>query len=209
MIFFNKAVGNIQNLGSASVILIHHDSLNTREVFIKIKQVSDVCTAPGIDCLIRVAYHKKIVMIRTEGFHHFILNHVYILKLINHYVFKPLLPFEADCFVCLEDIEHELEQIVIVQTEAFFLLVKVAVKNYVVGTGGGQVFLMNLVQTHADKVFVIVRLLKDFADFYHVAGVAKGHLAKGKAALLVDNLQHGIDVGIVEDEKTFRIRDGV
>ena len=68
---------------------------------------------------------------------------------------------------------------------------------------------MNLIQAHADKVFVIFWFLKDFTDFNHVAGIAKGHLAQGKAALFVNNLQHCVNVGIVQDKKAFRVGNGV
>jgi hypothetical protein len=54
-----------------------------------------------------------------------------------------------------------------------------------------------------------MRLLEKLFNFYHVAGGGKGHLAQGKAPLFLDNLQHGVYVGIVQDEKAFWIGDGV
>ena len=199
----------MQNLRSASVVAVHHDGAHARKIFVKLKEVADVGTTPGVNCLVGVSHYKKIIVVRAQGFHHFVLNHVYVLKLVYHYVFKALLPLKTDGLVGLEDIKHKLKEVVVVKAKAFFLLVEVSVKNDVVGFGCSKILLVNLVQTHADKVFVVVRLFKKFFYFYHVARIAKGHLTQGESAFFVNNLQHCIDVGIVQNKKAFWIGNSV
>ena len=62
-------------------------------VFVKIEQISDIGTAPRVYSLIRISYNKKIVMKLAQNLHQFILNKIYVLKFIYHYVFKTGLPF--------------------------------------------------------------------------------------------------------------------
>ena len=144
-------------------------------------------------------------MVRAEGLHEFILNHIDILELVDHYVFKALLPLLTDFVVCLKNVEHELEKVVVVKAEALFFLIEITVKNNVIWLGGSKVLLMDFVERHADKVFVIMRLFKKLFDFYHVASCRKSHLSKCKATLFVNNLQHCVYVGIVQNKKTFWI----
>ena len=148
-------------------------------------------------------------MIRAEGFHQLILNPVDILKLVNHNIFKALLPFLADLVISLENVQNKFQQVVIVQPEALFFLIQVTVKNYVVSLCRSKVFLVNLIQTHADKIFVVVGLFEKFFDFNHVARVRKSHLPQSKTTLLVNYLKHCINIRIIQNEKTFRVRDSM
>ena len=144
--------------------------MHGRKILVEFQKIADVGTSPGVNGLVGVAYYKKVVMVRAEGFHQLVLDKVYVLELVYHDVFKAFLPFVADGFVGLEDVEHELEQVVVVQAKAFFLLVKIAEENNVFGQGGGQVFLVDFVQSQADQVFVVVGPLKKLLDFYHISG---------------------------------------
>ena len=49
--------------------------------------------------------------------------------------------------------------------------IEIAVKNYVVSLCCCKIFLMYLFERHCNEIFVVVWLLKNFSDFYHVAGV--------------------------------------
>ena len=71
-------------------------------------------------------------MIGTEDLHEIVLEPVYVLELIYHNVLEALLPLELDIRIVFEDIERELYKIVVVEREAFFLLVEIAVKDYLV-----------------------------------------------------------------------------
>ena len=75
-------------------------------------------------------------MIAAERLHELVLQPVDVLELIDHDVGQALLPFLPDVRILPEDIEAELDEVVIVEAEAFLLLVEVAVENDLVGGDG-------------------------------------------------------------------------
>ena len=65
----------------------------------------------------------------AQRFHQLILEGVDVLEFIDHDVFQPLLPFLADVFPFFENMQRELDQVVVIQTEAFLFLVEVTEKD--------------------------------------------------------------------------------
>ncbi|MFR5195795.1 MAG: hypothetical protein ACLTEX_10855, partial [Eggerthella lenta] len=60
-------------------------------------------------------------------------------------------------------------------------------------------------ERHGQHVAVVSRALFQFHDLDHVARLRERHVPQGEPALLVDNLQHSIDVGVVQHEKALRV----
>ena len=79
-------------------------------------------------------------MIAAQHLHQRVLRLVNVLKFVDHDVFQPLLPLEPDVRILLEDIEREFQQIVVVQPEAFLLLVEIAIENDVVRASACRYF---------------------------------------------------------------------
>ena len=86
---------------------------------------------------------------------------------------------------------------------------QVAVEDDVVLLRGGLIFLIELIEGHADEVFVVLGLPEQFLVFDHVPCIAKGHVPEGEAPFLVDDLEHAVDVRVVEDQEILRVADRV
>ena len=80
-----------------------------RELLFKVQQVFDARPAPGIDGLIRVADDEQVLMVSAQHLHQPVLQLVDVLKFVDHDVFQPLLPLQADGVVLLKDIERKLD----------------------------------------------------------------------------------------------------
>ena len=65
-----------------------------------------VCTSPGINDLVGISNHKQIMVISAQNLHQFILQGIYILKLVNHNVLKSLLPFQFYILILRENVQH-------------------------------------------------------------------------------------------------------
>ena len=120
-------------------------------------------------------------------------------------VFEPLLPLEPDVLVLLENIERELDEVVVVEAEALFLLIEIAVEDDVPRRVGALVLFAQRVGRHRDHVLVILRLLKELSDLDHVPCGGIGHVAQCEAALFVDDAEHRVDVGIIQHEEALRV----
>ena len=118
-------------------------------------------------------------MICAQRLHKLVLQRVYILKLVYHYVFKPLLPFQAYFVRLGEYIQRELDKVVIIKAEAFLLLIKIAVEYYVLGGFRFVVFLFERIQVHGYNVQIILRAVDAFFNLYHVPRLGKRHIPKG------------------------------
>ena len=106
-----------------------------------------------------------------------------------------------------EDVQREFDEIVIVQPKAFFLLIEIAVEQNFLGGNRVQIFFAQIVQGQGDQVEIVFRLFEQLLDFEHIAGIAERHVPQREAALLIDDFQHFVDIGIVEHQKAFRIAD--
>ena len=208
-IFCDQRVRRRQNLRRGTVVFHHHDGLHVWKDLVEIQQILDVRAAPGVDCLVRVAHDEEVAVIAAQHLHQLILQRVDILKLVDHDVFEPLLPLEPDVLVLLENIERELDEVVVVEAEALFLLIEIAVEDDVPRRVGTLVLFAQRVERHRDHVLVILRLLKELSDLDHVPCGGIGHVAQRKAALFVDDAEHRVDVGIIQHQKALRILHGV
>ena len=206
-VFCNKGISCRQNLRSRPVIFHHHNGLCSRELFIKIQKITPVGTPPCINGLVRVSYHKQVLMPGAENFHQFILQIIDILEFINHNVFQPLLPFQPYLFPLLKDVQRKFDQIVIVQPETFLFLIQVSVKDDIFHRDSVIIFFLQRFQRQGNHIPVIFRPLEQFKNFNPVPGHGKGHVPQGQAPLLVDNLQHSIHISIIQHQETFWILD--
>ena len=128
-VFCDQRVRRRQNLRRGTVVFHHHDGLHVWKDLVEIQQILDVRAAPGVDRLVRVAHDEEVAVIAAQHLHQLILQRVDILKLVDHDVFEPLLPLEPDVLVLLENIERELDEVVVVEAEALFLLIEIAVED--------------------------------------------------------------------------------
>ena len=204
-VFCDQRVRRRQNLRRGTVVFHHHDGLHVWKDLVEIQQILDVRAAPGVDRLVRVAHDEEVAVIAAQHLHQLILQRVDILKLVDHDVFEPLLPLEPDVLVLLENIERELDEVVVVEAEALFLLIEIAVEDDVPRRVGALVLFAQRVERHRDHVLVILRLLKELSDLDHVPCGGIGHVAQCEAALFVDDAEHRVDVGIIQHQKALRV----
>ena len=204
-VFCDQRVRRRQNLRRGTVVFHHHDGLHVWKDLVKIQQILDVRAAPGVDRLVRVAHDEEVAVIAAQHLHQLILQRVDILKLVDHDVFEPLLPLEPDVLVLLENIERELDEVVVVEAEALFLLIEIAVEDDVPRRVGALVLFAQRVERHRDHVLVILRLLKELSDLDHVPCGGIGHVAQCEAALFIDDAEHRVDVGIIQHEEALRV----
>ena len=204
-VFCDQRVRRRQNLRRGTVVFHHHDGLHVWKDLVEIQQILDVRAAPGVDRLVRVAHDEEVAVIAAQHLHQLILQRVDILKLVDHDVFEPLLPLEPDVLVLLENIERELDEVVVVEAEALFLLIEIAVEDDVPRRVGALVLFAQRVERHRDHVLVILRLLKELSDLDHVPCGGIGHVAQCEAALFIDDAEHRVDVGIIQHEEALRV----
>ena len=205
LVLIDQRIHRPQDLRSAAVISHHHNGLYPAVVQVKLHEVLSVGAPPGINSLVRVSNDKKILMIITKHFHQLVLQIVDVLKLINHDVLQALLPLQPHLFILTEDVQCKLDQVVIIQAEALLLLVQVPVEYAVLGSRGRLVLLLQLRQGHADELQIVVRLLLQFDDLDHVSGIGEGHVPQRQPLLLVDHLQHGVDIPVVQHQETLGV----
>ena len=208
-VFGDERIGAGENLRRGAIVFHHHDGLGLRKSLVKIEQKFHIGATPGVDRLVGIADDEKIFVIIAEHHHEVILQLVDILKLVDHDIFQPLLPFLTDRRIVLENVERKFDEIVVINAEAFFLLVEIAVKNDLVGRCGLVVFLLHLFQRQRQHILVILRFFEQLLDLDHIPRIGKRAVAQRKPALLINEGEHGVDVVVVEHEETLRIADGV
>ena len=124
-------------------------------------------------------------------------------------VLEALLPFELHALVQGEDVQRELDEVVVIEREALLLLVQVPVEDDVLDCLCLLVLLVEHLGGKPDHVLEIGGALEYLHDLDHVARLGKRHVAQRQAALVVDGLQHRVDIGVVEHEKALGIRHDV
>ena len=107
--------------------------------------------------------------------------------------------------ITLQEDKHSLDEVVVVEAEALFLLIEIAVEDDVPRRVGALVLFAQRVERHRDHVLVILRLLEELADLDHVPCGGIGHVAQCEAALFVDDAEHRVDVGIIQHEEALRV----
>ena len=209
MVFRDKRIRHRKHLGHRPVVLKHHDGTRAGKALIEIKQQLHVRAAPRIDGLIRVADHEQVLVIALQHLHKLVLQRIDILELVDHDVFQPLLPFEADVGEPLEDVEREYDQVVVIEPEALPFLVKVAIEDDVMDILGLQIPFAQLRDGPFKHIQIVARVFFELLHLDHVARSRKRHVAQREAAFLIDGLQHGIDIGVVEHQEAFRVLHGM
>ena len=144
-------------------------------------------------------------MVAAKHLHKPVLKHINVLELVDHDVLQALLPLQADLFILFKNIQREFDQVIIVQAEAFFLLVQITVEDDVVGSGRLAIFLQQSVRRHGNQVEIVFRAFKQFLDFDHIPRVGEGHIVQGQTAFLINDSQHRINIGIVQNQEALRI----
>ena len=178
-------------------------------MLVKVQQVLYIGPPPGVNGLVRVPHDEQIPVVAAQHLHQLILQGVDVLKLVDHNVPQPLLPLELDLRIFLEDVEGELDQVVVIQAKTFLLLVEIAVKDDVLRIDGVQILLFQVIQGHRQHVQIVIRFLEQLLDLNHVPGLAEGHIPESQAPLLIDDLEHGVDVGVVQHQEPLGVLDGV
>ena len=64
-VFRDQGIDHIQDLGRRAVILHHQDGPGAGKMPVKLQQILHIGTAPGIDRLVRVPDHEKVLMVIT------------------------------------------------------------------------------------------------------------------------------------------------
>ncbi len=105
--------------------------------------------------------------------------------------------------------QYKLDQVIVIQAKAFLFLVQVAIEDDIVRLCGFLVLPEQIIQRHGDHKLVIFRFLGDLAPFNHVTCPGKGHVAQCQAAFFVDDLEHRIDIRVVDDKETSGILHGM
>ena len=208
-ILLDKRIRHRDNFGGRTVVLEHHDGARVGEHSIEIKEKAHVSAAPGVDGLVWVAHDEEVLMVAGKHAHEIVLQLIDVLKLIDHHVFQPLLPFQPNVRVLLEDVEHDDNKVVVVEPETLLLLIQIPVKNDVARVGCLLVLFAKRGERHSEKVKVVIRPILELYDLDHVARIPERHIAQRKPPLIVDDLQHLVDIGVVEHEKTLRVLNGV
>ena len=208
-VLVDERVGGSQNLRRGAVVLHHHDGLHLREGLVKIQQVFHICSPPGVNGLVRIAHDKQVLMVAAQDLHQPVLKLINVLKLVDHDILQPLLPLEPDVRILFEYEKGELDEVVIVQAKALFLLVEIAVEDDIRSTHGLIVFFLQGVQRHGDHVPVVLGFLEQLPDLDHVPGSGKGHIPQAQPPLIIDDLEHGVDIRIIQHQKALGILNGM
>ena len=191
------------------MVLKHHDGARAGEALIEVKQQFHVRATPRVDSLVGVADHEQVLVIPLQHLHKPVLQRIDILELVDHDVFQSLLPFETDFREPLEHVECEYDQVVVIEPEALPLLVKIPIEDDVAHVISLQIPVMQLGDRPFEHVQIIAGMLLELLHLDQVACIRKRHIAQRKAAFFIDGLQHGIDVGVVQHQKAFRIPYGM
>ena len=158
-VFRNQTVAGGENFRRRAVIFHHHDGLRRGIDLVKVQQIPHVGPAPCVDRLVGVADDEQVLVILAQHLHQRVLRRVNVLKFVDHDVFQPLLPLEADILMRAEDVEREDDQVVIIQREALLFLIEIAVKNNIFGTFGLPVFFLQRIERQREHILVIRRPL--------------------------------------------------
>ena len=98
----NHLVGNPQNPRGGTVILFQLNHFELRIILLQAAQVFHVRTAPGINALVVVAHCRELPFQSGQTAQQRVLAGVGVLAFVHQQVTQPLLPFQADVAVLLQ-----------------------------------------------------------------------------------------------------------
>ena len=203
----DQSIGHPEDLRRRTVILHHHDRLRARMMLVEVQQILHVRTAPGVDGLVRIAHDEEVMVVGAQHLHEPVLQRIDVLELVDLDVHEPLLPLLRDVRMLLEDVETQNDEIVVVDRKGFPLLVEIAVKEDVIHLGRLEILLMQLIDRERDHVEEVARLRETLSHLKHISCTREGLIPEREPPLLIDDLQHLIDVAVIEHHKALRIAD--
>lgn len=124
-VLLDERIRHAQHFRRAAIILGHKNGLATLMCIGEIEQVSNIGTAPRINRLIRIANDEQIAVVFNEFFHERDLQRVDILKLVDHDVFKTLLPLQRNIGEMVENMQRDNDEVVVIESKAFLLLIQI------------------------------------------------------------------------------------
>ena len=176
-------------------------------VMIEVEQVTHVRSTPGVDGLVGVAHDEQVAMMTRKDLHELVLQSVDILELVDHDVLQAFLPLELDVGVSVEQVQCEHDEVVVIEPEALFLLVKITEEDDLIGGARVKIALPEVFDGHGQHFAVVQRMFLELHHLDHVARFGKRHVAQGQPALFVNDLQHAVDIGVVEHKEAFWIAE--
>jgi hypothetical protein len=111
----NNMIGRLQDVLGGPVILLKSNDFGLRKVFLKIKNVPDLCPSPTIDRLIIVPDHTDILMSFHQTSDEMILDEVGVLEFVYHHVSAEILIGRQHLWEPLEQDRNEMEEILKIQ----------------------------------------------------------------------------------------------
>ena len=171
--------------------------LRIRKRPVKVQQVPHIRAAPDVNRLIRISHYEQIAVVSAQNAHQLVLRLVDILKFVDHNIFQSTLPLDADLLILLKNVQDKFDEIIVIQSEALFFLIEIAVENDIL-----RFFRFEILP---DQVSVIFRFAIELSYLDHISGFAECHIPERQAPLFIDDFQHGVDVGIVQHKKAFRV----
>ena len=108
----NHIVGGSQNCAGGAVVLFQLDHLQRWKVLRQFAQVIQRGASPAIDRLVVVAHRCEARFVAHKALQHFVLGGVGVLVFIDQHMAELCLPFEADFFVFLQQLQWHANQVV-------------------------------------------------------------------------------------------------
>ena len=108
-----------------------------------------------------------------------------------------------------KNIKRELDEVIVIKGEAFFLLIKVSVENDVLHIARLVVFFVECGNRHRDHIPIVLRLKDALLHLDHVTRFGKRHITQCQLHFLIHHREHIINVCIVDHQKAFRIRHSI
>ena len=116
----DHSVGRFQDFLCGTIVLFQFDHCCIREIFFKIKDISDIRAPPAIDRLVIIANYAEIFIFICQHSHQFILACIGILIFIYHNVLESVLIFFQHGRMLTEQQYCFIDQIIEIQRIIFF-----------------------------------------------------------------------------------------
>ena len=129
LVVLDDRIRHLQNARSRAVIVLQQNRLCTLMELVKFQNAVDIGATPTVNGLIRITYHKQILVITRKQIRQAVLLSVNILVLIDHHIHHAFAPLVEFFRKILENVERDQNQVIEVQGVIFLLFIKIAVIN--------------------------------------------------------------------------------
>ena len=129
LVVLDNRIRHLQNAGGGTIIVLQQNRLGVFVGLIKFQNAVDIGSAPTVNGLVRVAHHKKILVVACQQIRQLVLLSIDVLVFIDHDVHHALAPLVKLFREILENVQRRKNQVVKVQRVILFLFVEVAVIN--------------------------------------------------------------------------------